>query len=178
MTENRLHIYKRPCCTCRCGPRYEPLSRTPYLGASTPSSDWGSPFVFGRGEAQRQATRPAARRCLSSARRAWRLTVGPASPRTLGRMKPTAVCPPPTPMLASRATTARRSSAAQAVQWQARRETFGKFSLGLAVASQLRTVQGLTPRSSGAPTAAHQARSVVREHSPQPGPGGLPSAPA
>ena len=41
-----------------------------------------------------------------------------------------------------------------------------------------RTVQGLTPRSSGAPTAAHQARSVVQEHSPQPGPGVLPSAPA
>jgi hypothetical protein len=29
-TENRLHIYKRPCCTCRCGPRYEPLSRAPF----------------------------------------------------------------------------------------------------------------------------------------------------
>jgi len=29
-TENRLHIYKRSCCTCRCGPRYEPLSRTPF----------------------------------------------------------------------------------------------------------------------------------------------------
>ena len=37
-----------------------------------------------------------------------------------------------------------------------------------AAASHLRTVQGLTPRSSGAPTAAHQARSVVRSilHSP------------
>ena len=36
----------------------------------------------------------------------------------------------------------------------------------------------LTPRSSGAPTAAHQARSVVPEHSPQPGPGVLPLSPA
>ena len=39
-------------------------------------------------------------------------------------------------------------------------------------------VRGLTPRSSGAPTAAHQARSVVPEHSPQPGPGVLPLSPA
>jgi hypothetical protein len=30
-TENRLHIYRRPCCTClACGPRYQPLSRTPF----------------------------------------------------------------------------------------------------------------------------------------------------
>ena len=29
-TENRLHIYKRSYCTCRCGPRYEPLSRAPF----------------------------------------------------------------------------------------------------------------------------------------------------
>lgn len=29
-TENRLHIYKRSFCTCRCGPRYEPLSRAPF----------------------------------------------------------------------------------------------------------------------------------------------------
>ena len=41
-----------------------------------------------------------------------------------------------------------------------------------------RAVQGLTPRSSGAPTAAHQARSVVPEHSPRPGPGVLPLSPA
>ena len=47
-----------------------------------------------------------------------------------------------------------------------------------AAATQLRTVQGLTPRSSGAPTAAHQARSVVLDHSPQPGPGVLPLSPA
>ena len=30
-TENRLHIYKRSCCTRRCGPRYEPLSRAPFV---------------------------------------------------------------------------------------------------------------------------------------------------
>ena len=36
----------------------------------------------------------------------------------------------------------------------------------------------LTPRSSGAPTAGHQARSVVRSIFPQRGPGGLPSSPA
>ena len=52
------------------------------------------------------------------------------------------------------------------------------ISICCAAASHLRTVQGLTPRSSGAPTAAHQARSVVQEHSPQPGPGVLPLSPA
>jgi hypothetical protein len=29
-TEDRLHIYKRPCCTFGCGPRYEPLSWAPF----------------------------------------------------------------------------------------------------------------------------------------------------
>ena len=38
--------------------------------------------------------------------------------------------------------------------------------------------RGLTLRSSGAPTAGHQARSVVRSIFPQRGPGGLPLAPA
>ena len=52
------------------------------------------------------------------------------------------------------------------------------FSISCAAATDLRTVQGLTPRSSGAPTAPHQARSVVQEHSPQPGPGVLPLSPA
>ena len=66
----------------------------------------------------------------------------------------------------------------QAVQRRACRAPVRNFSSARAVASPARTVQGLTPRSSGAPTAAHQARSVVRKRSPQPGPGGLPSAPA
>ena len=68
--------------------------------------------------------------------------------------------------------------ASQAIQWHPSRATVRNFSSGRAVASRDRTVQGLTPRSSGAPTAAHQARSVVRPHSPQPGPGVLPSSPA
>jgi len=29
-TENRLHIYRRPCCASWRGPRYEPLSRAPF----------------------------------------------------------------------------------------------------------------------------------------------------
>ena len=66
----------------------------------------------------------------------------------------------------------------QAVQWRACRAPVRHFSSGRAVASPARTVQGLTPRSSGAPTAAHQARSMVRSHSPQPGPGVLPLSPA
>ena len=37
--------------------------------------------------------------------------------------------------------------------------------------------RGLTLRSSGAPTAGHQARPVVRSIFPQRGPGGLPSSP-
>ena len=41
------------------------------------------PQPVGRGEAQRRGTRPAKRRGLSFASRAWRHTVGPASPRTL-----------------------------------------------------------------------------------------------
>ena len=52
------------------------------------------------------------------------------------------------------------------------------ISICCAAATHLSTVQGLTPRSSGEPTAAHQARSVVRSHSPQPRPGVLPLSPA
>ena len=66
----------------------------------------------------------------------------------------------------------------QAPQWRTCRVPVRNFISVRAVASLVRTVQGLTPRSSGAPTAAHQARSVVGEHSPQPGPGVLPLSPA
>ena len=61
----------------------------------------------------------------------------------------------------SLAAAARRSRATQAAQWRPCSAAFGYFSLGRAVASQRCAVQGPTPRSSGAPTAAHQARSVV-----------------
>ncbi|WP_366945435.1 hypothetical protein [Hydrogenophaga sp.] len=33
-TRNRLHIYSRACCTW-CGPRYEPLSRAPFVSRDT-----------------------------------------------------------------------------------------------------------------------------------------------
>ena len=79
---------------------------------------------------------------------------------------------------ASFAAVTRSSRATQAALWRAHSAAFGDFSLGRAAASQRCAVQGPTPRSSGAPTAAHQARSVVSEHSPQPGPGVLPLSPA
>ena len=47
----------------------------------------------------------------------------------------------------------------QAVQWRAYRAPVRNFSSGRAVVSLAGTVQGLTPRSSGAPTAGRQARS-------------------
>ena len=94
--------------------------------------------------------------------------------------------PSPTPQRSASSNVGRAASAPrcgqygefQAVQWRACRAPVSSFSSGRAVASPARTVQGLTPRSSGAPTAARQARSVVQEHSPQPGPGVLPLSPA
>jgi hypothetical protein len=54
------------------------------LGASTPVSEWGSPFVFAQAERQRQATRPGlAVRGTFSPVRAWRPTVGASLARTL-----------------------------------------------------------------------------------------------
>ena len=53
--------------------------------------------------------------------------------------------------------------------WLAMKRLSGPFA---------RSERSLTPRSSGAPTAAHQARPVVRMHFPQPGPGGPPLGPA
>ena len=67
----------------------------------------------------------------------------------------------------------------QAAQWRACRAPVRNFSSGRAVASPARTVQGLTPCSSGAPTAGHQApvwRYAV--HFRQSGPGVLPLSPA
>jgi hypothetical protein len=52
--------------------------------ATIPGSAKSVAQPFGRGEAQRQATRPAQRAGASSVARAWRLAAGPTSPQTLG----------------------------------------------------------------------------------------------
>ena len=60
------------------------------MGGVAPGRGFVQPF--GRGEAQRRATEPARLWCLSSAARAWRPTVGPASPRGLGATHAPLLC--------------------------------------------------------------------------------------
>ena len=158
-----LYIFAtRALAACRC----PPLSS--YVGPRMPTLTGTSPFFETQGRAPRGTS------AFTTFREQFRQLFGVQNPSlTLRRATLSNAF-----RWASLSAAARRSRATQAARWRPRSTAFGYFCLGRAVASQRCAVQGPTPRSSGAPTAAHQARSVVPEHFPQPGPGVLPLSPA